>query len=339
MIENVGNLVCPAEFKVGEDARVMVSSVTEGEDKPLKYPLMFRTCELVLINKIDLLEHLDFDLDLFLYNLDAVNPGVERCCSAPGPARGPTPSRDWLARGRERRRRPRPEAIAARPRSEPRDRRQPTLRAERERGATAAFFEAEADALARLCHRMAERFARGGRLVAVGRLARRALRRPPRHRRVRPPGDRRQAGAAGDRPDRARAARSTRQVDLIAEPDDIVIAFGAARGRAARRCAPALADRARARLPDDRLRARAPAPSGSSAPPSDDPCIRQELAETAYHVLWELVHVFFEHRGLLEGREAGPVHDTGASSFLYPFLSEARDRPRRGARRRPRLGR
>ena len=55
VIENVGNLVCPAEFKVGEDARVMVSSVTEGEEKPLKYPLMFRACELVLINKIDLL--------------------------------------------------------------------------------------------------------------------------------------------------------------------------------------------------------------------------------------------------------------------------------------------
>src|SRR3954447_24543617 len=67
VIENVGNLVCPAEFRVGEDARVMVSSVTEGEDKPLKYPLMFRTCELVLVNKIDLLEHLDYDLDLFLH--------------------------------------------------------------------------------------------------------------------------------------------------------------------------------------------------------------------------------------------------------------------------------
>src|SRR3954451_22200511 len=52
VVENVGNLVCPAEFRVGEDARVMVSSVTEGEDKPLKYPLMFRACELVLINKI-----------------------------------------------------------------------------------------------------------------------------------------------------------------------------------------------------------------------------------------------------------------------------------------------
>ncbi len=78
VIENVGNLVCPAEFKVGEDARAMVCSVTEGEDKPLKYPLMFRTCELVVVNKIDLLPHIDFDLDRFLYNLDAVNPGVRR---------------------------------------------------------------------------------------------------------------------------------------------------------------------------------------------------------------------------------------------------------------------
>ena len=78
VVENVGNLVCPAEFRVGEDARVMVSSVTEGEDKPLKYPLMFRACELVLVNKIDLLPHLDFDLDHFLFNLDKVNPGVER---------------------------------------------------------------------------------------------------------------------------------------------------------------------------------------------------------------------------------------------------------------------
>ena len=56
----------------------MVSSVAEGEDKPLKYPLMFRACELVLVNKIDLLPHLDFDLDRYLANLDAVNPGVER---------------------------------------------------------------------------------------------------------------------------------------------------------------------------------------------------------------------------------------------------------------------
>jgi D-sedoheptulose 7-phosphate isomerase len=57
-------------------------------------------------------------------------------------------------------------------------------------------------------------------------------------------------------------------------------------------------------------------------PPSDDPSVRQELVETLYHVLWELVHVFFEHRGLLEGRQAHALHDTGASSFLYPFLGE-----------------
>ena len=61
------------------------------------------------------------------------------------------------------------------------------------------------------------------------------------------------------------------------------------------------------------------AASGRFDPPSDDPFVRQELVETLYHVLWELVHVFFEHRGLLSGR----VHDTGASAFLYPFLGEA----------------
>ena len=76
VIENVGNLVCPAEFRVGEDARVMVSSITEGEDKPLKYPLMFRACDLVLINKMDLLPHLDFDLERFERNVRAVHPGV-----------------------------------------------------------------------------------------------------------------------------------------------------------------------------------------------------------------------------------------------------------------------
>jgi hydrogenase nickel incorporation protein HypB len=96
VIENVGNLVCPAEFRVGEDARVMVSSVTEGEDKPLKYPLMFRTCELVLINKVDLLEHLDFDLDKFLYHLDAVHPGVEQMLVSARTGEGVDGFRAWL---------------------------------------------------------------------------------------------------------------------------------------------------------------------------------------------------------------------------------------------------
>jgi hydrogenase nickel incorporation protein HypB len=96
VIENVGNLVCPAEFRVGEDARIMVSSVTEGEDKPLKYPLMFRTCELVLVNKIDLLPHLEFDMDAFLQHLDAVHPGVPRMLVSARTGEGVDAFRDWL---------------------------------------------------------------------------------------------------------------------------------------------------------------------------------------------------------------------------------------------------
>src|SRR3954447_19121810 len=98
IIENVGNLVCPAEFRVGEDARVMVSSVTEGEDKPLKYPLMFRACELVIVNKIDLLEHLDFDLEKFDYHLDGVHPGVPRMHVSARTGEGIEEVREWLVR-------------------------------------------------------------------------------------------------------------------------------------------------------------------------------------------------------------------------------------------------
>jgi hydrogenase nickel incorporation protein HypB len=76
IVENVGNLVCPAEFHVGEHFRAMVYAITEGEEKPLKYPVMFRSADLVLVNKADLLPHLDFDLDLFYANLRTVNPGV-----------------------------------------------------------------------------------------------------------------------------------------------------------------------------------------------------------------------------------------------------------------------
>jgi hydrogenase nickel incorporation protein HypB len=96
VIENVGNLVCPAEFRVGEDARAMVCSVTEGEDKPLKYPLMFRACELVLVNKVDLLPHLEFDLDKLLYNIDVVNPGVRRIVTSARTGEGVEELRAWL---------------------------------------------------------------------------------------------------------------------------------------------------------------------------------------------------------------------------------------------------
>ena len=74
IIENVGNLVCPAEFEVGEHAKAMVYSVTEGEDKPLKYPVMFRSVDLVLLNKIDLVPHLDADIDTYVARVRAVNP-------------------------------------------------------------------------------------------------------------------------------------------------------------------------------------------------------------------------------------------------------------------------
>jgi hydrogenase nickel incorporation protein HypB len=96
VIENVGNLVCPAEFRVGEDVRVMVSAVTEGEDKPLKYPLMFRTCELVLVNKVDLLPHLDVDLGRFLANLDTVHPDVPRLLTSAKTGDGVHEWRAWL---------------------------------------------------------------------------------------------------------------------------------------------------------------------------------------------------------------------------------------------------
>jgi len=96
VVENVGNLVCPAEFRIGEHHRVMVSSVTEGEDKPVKYPLMFRACELVLINKVDLLPHLEFDLDTFLYHLDAVHPGVPRMLVSARTGEGVAAFRAWL---------------------------------------------------------------------------------------------------------------------------------------------------------------------------------------------------------------------------------------------------
>jgi D-sedoheptulose 7-phosphate isomerase len=179
--------------------------------------------------------------------------------------------------------------------------------------ANALFFEREAERTARLCHRMAERFARGGRLVALG-LSPQA-RSDVRHvavefvhpvivgKRALPA-----IGLAREGGD------LVAQAELVCEPDDVAIGFdegaaealGVARGRSCLTIAYQ--------------------PLGAEwefEPPSEDPFIRQELAETHYHVLWELCHVFFEHRGLLEGRAAGSVHDTGASSFLYPFLAEA----------------
>ena len=76
LVENVGNLVCPAEFEVGEHAKVALLSVTEGEDKPLKYPVMFQAADCLLITKIDLAPYLDIDLDRITENVRQMNPQV-----------------------------------------------------------------------------------------------------------------------------------------------------------------------------------------------------------------------------------------------------------------------
>lgn len=96
LIENVGNLVCPAEFTVGEHARAMVYSVTEGEEKPLKYPVMFRSADLVLVNKVDLLPHLDYDIDTFFRNLRAVNPAAAVLETSARTGLGVADFCDWL---------------------------------------------------------------------------------------------------------------------------------------------------------------------------------------------------------------------------------------------------
>jgi len=95
-IENVGNLVCPAEFDVGEDSKVMVASVTEGEDKPLKYPLMYSVCELLLLNKVDLATAAGFDRELFLKNCHSVNPGLKIIELSARTGKGVPAWLDWL---------------------------------------------------------------------------------------------------------------------------------------------------------------------------------------------------------------------------------------------------
>jgi hydrogenase nickel incorporation protein HypB len=101
VIENVGNLVCPAEFAVGEHVKAMVYAITEGEEKPLKYPVMFRSVDLVVVNKIDLLPYLDVDLELFLANVRRVNPAARVVQLSARTGDGVDAWLDWLA-GQER---------------------------------------------------------------------------------------------------------------------------------------------------------------------------------------------------------------------------------------------
>jgi hydrogenase nickel incorporation protein HypB len=96
LVENVGNLVCPAEFDVGSHDSVMVYAITEGEEKPLKYPVMFRSVGVVLVNKMDLLPHLDFDLDLFRRNLTQINPAAHVLEVSARTGKGLDAWHDWL---------------------------------------------------------------------------------------------------------------------------------------------------------------------------------------------------------------------------------------------------
>ena len=186
------------------------------------------------------------------------------------------------------------------------------------REAAARLFEGEAARIAELCHAVAERCARGGRLLACA---------------CSPAGvsDARHVAVefvhpviVGKRALPAFALLGERgsladEVALLARADDVVLAFGDAADAQALIAALAAA-RAQGAL------TVAFSPLGADwevEPPTTDPYLRQELVETVYHVVWELSHVFFEHRGLLDGRTERRGHDAGASSFLYPFLSES----------------
>jgi D-sedoheptulose 7-phosphate isomerase len=172
------------------------------------------------------------------------------------------------------------------------------------------FFAAHAEWLARLCHAMAERFAAGGRLIALA---------------IDPAAcsDARHVAVefvhpviVGKRalPALALTGDALASLERLVTPDDITIAFGhgvagATAAARERRCLT--------------IGWGATGAEWELDPGIADPFISQEVVETTYHVLWELVHVFFEHRGLLRGRAPRTRHDAGASSFLYPFLAEA----------------
>jgi hydrogenase nickel incorporation protein HypB len=102
LIENVGNLVCPALFDLGEQARVVVVSVTEGDDKPLKYPHMFRAGQLLLINKLDLLPYVRFDVERCIDRARQINPGLEILLLSAETGEGMPAWYDWLSAQRAR---------------------------------------------------------------------------------------------------------------------------------------------------------------------------------------------------------------------------------------------
>jgi len=113
MIENVGNLVCPAGFDLGEAHKVVVLSVTEGEDKPLKYPDMFHAASLMLLNKVDLLPHLAFDVERCLANARRINPAIEIIQVSATTGQGMGDWLAWIERGARAARQQRLDTVAA----------------------------------------------------------------------------------------------------------------------------------------------------------------------------------------------------------------------------------
>lgn len=96
IVENIGNLVCPAEFDIGEDARAVILSVTEGEDKPLKYPLMFRESDVAILNKTDLLPYLDYDVEEAVRSIRQIHPDMPVFEMSSKTEAGMGPWLDWL---------------------------------------------------------------------------------------------------------------------------------------------------------------------------------------------------------------------------------------------------
>ena len=96
VIENVGNLVCPAEFELGQDKKAVVLSITEGDDKPLKYPLMFKEADAALLNKVDLLPYTDFDMARAADDIRTIHPGIEVLPVACRTGEGLQAWLDWL---------------------------------------------------------------------------------------------------------------------------------------------------------------------------------------------------------------------------------------------------
>jgi D-sedoheptulose 7-phosphate isomerase len=203
------------------------------------------------------------------------------------------------------------------------------------RSVVESFFTSEAERIASLCHLMARRFARGGRLIAFGVgaaatdaqhvsvefvhpviVGKRAL--PA----IALPNDAPTALGAAIEDASSIFARS---LTPLGGPEDIALGMGHSAGDpGADPVAGALKQAAAQGMLTVSLGAGEAAPDADFifAVPNDDPFVVQEVHETLYHVLWELVHVFFEHKGLLDDRPPGSSHDSGRSSFLYPFLAE-----------------